>query len=182
MRFDPLELEGAFAVACAPVMDERGGFWRFFSAREFAERGLADRFLQHSVSLNTRRGTVRGLHYQAAPFLESKLVRCTRGVVFDVIVDLRRTSSSYRRWCAVELSAENRTAVYVPQGCAHGFQTLVDDCELEYLITPEYVPDAARGVRWDDPVIAVDWPIRTGVTISERDRRLPPIGEVDLSR
>jgi dTDP-4-dehydrorhamnose 3,5-epimerase len=180
MRFDSLDLDGAFAIKSEPVVDERGEFCRFFSAREFAARGLADRFVQHSVSRNARRGTVRGIHYQAAPFLETKLVRCIRGAVFDVIVDLRPESPSYRRWCGIELSAANRTAVYVPQGCAHGFQTLVDDCELEYLITPEYVAAAARGVRWDDPLVAVEWPIRTGIIISERDRQLPSVDAVDL--
>jgi dTDP-4-dehydrorhamnose 3,5-epimerase len=182
MRFEPLEIAGAFSITSDPVIDERGGFCRVFSAREFAERGLADRFVQHSISLNTSRGTVRGLHYQAAPFLEAKLVRCIRGTVFDVVVDLRPASASYRRWCAVELSAVNRTAVYVPEGCAHGFQTLVDGCELEYLITPEYVPEAARGVRWDDPMLAVAWPIRMGLIISDRDRRLPSVDAVDLER
>jgi dTDP-4-dehydrorhamnose 3,5-epimerase len=180
MRFEPLELEGAFAVRPEPVIDERGGFYRVFSAREFADRGLVDRFVQHGISLNTSRGTVRGLHYQAAPFLEAKLVRCIRGTVFDVIVDLRPASPSYRRWCALELSAASRSAVYIPEGCAHGFQTLADDCELEYLITPEYVPAAARGVRWDDPVLAVEWPIRTGIIISERDHQLPSIVDIDL--
>ncbi len=183
MQFDALELDGAFVIRSEPTMDERGGFCRTFSAREFPDHGLADQFVQHSISLNTRRATVRGLHYQAAPFLEAKLVRCIRGIVFDVIVDLRAASPSFRRWCGIELSAANRIAVYVPKGFAHGFQTLVDDCELEYLITPEYVPEAARGVRWDDPLLAVEWPIRTGVIISDRDRdrRLPAIDAIDLA-
>jgi dTDP-4-dehydrorhamnose 3,5-epimerase len=179
MQFSPLTLDGAFAIRSEAVTDERGAFLRSFTAREFAERGLTDRFVQHSFSLNTKRGTVRGLHYQAAPFRETKLVRCIRGVVFDVIVDLRQKSPTYRRWCGVELSAANRTAVYVPEGCAHGFQTLVDHCELEYLITPEYVASAARGVRWNDPLIGVRWPITTGVVISERDRQLPSIDVID---
>ena len=181
MQFDPLALDGAFAVSSEPAIDARGEFCRIFSSREFAERGLADRFMQYSISRSTKRGTVRGLHYQAAPFLAAKLVRCVRGAVFDVIVDLLTGSPSYRRWCAVELSAASRNAVYVPEGCAHGFQTLVDDCELEYLITPEYVPAAARGVRWDDPMLAVEWPIRAGVIISDRDRQLPLIDAVDLA-
>ncbi len=180
MRFDSLDVAGAFAVGSETAVDERGAFSRIFSAREFAERGLVDRFVQHGVSLNARRGTVRGIHYQAAPFLETKLVRCVRGVVFDVIVDLRTTSPTYRRWCGVKLSAASRNAVYIPQGCAHGFQTLADDCELEYLITPEYVPAAARGIRWDDPLIAVDWPIKTGIVVSERDRHLPSIDAVEM--
>jgi dTDP-4-dehydrorhamnose 3,5-epimerase len=181
MEFDPLEVDGAYSVRAEPVTDKRGGFFRMFSSREFADRGLADRFVQYSISFNAKRGTVRGLHFQAAPFLEAKLVRCTRGTVFDVVVDLRPASPTYRHWCARELSAAGRTAVYVPEGCAHGFQTLVDDCELEYFITPEYVPAAARGVRWDDPVLAVEWPIRTAVTISNRDRQLPLINSVNLA-
>lgn len=180
MQFDRLAIEGAFAVRPEPVFDERGAFCRIFSAAEFAAHGLADRFVQHSVSLNKARGTIRGLHYQAPPFLEAKLVRCVRGLVFDVLVDLRPASRSFRHWRAIELSAASRNAVYIPEGCAHGFQTLMDDSELEYLITPEYVASAARGVRWDDPAIAVEWPIRTGIVISDRDRQLPSIDALDL--
>ena len=175
MRFEPLDLDGAFCVVAEPVRDERGGFARLFSAREFAERGLVASFVQHALSFNTRRGTLRGLHYQAAPFAETKLVRCSRGAVFDVIVDLREGSPTYRRWCAVELTEANHRAVYVPAGCAHGFQTMADDSEVHYLITPEYVAEAARGIRWDDPSLAVRWPIASGIVMSERDRGLPSL-------
>jgi dTDP-4-dehydrorhamnose 3,5-epimerase len=178
MQFEPLAVSGSFAVRPEPVLDERGGFARIFGASDFAQRGLVSCFVQHGVSFNTRRGTVRGLHFQIAPFSETKLVRCIRGAVFDVIVDLRPKSPTFRRWCSVELLADWRNAVYIPEGCAHGFQTLVDDCELEYLITPEYVPSAARGVRWDDALLAINWPIWTDLTISERDRTLPSVDAV----
>jgi dTDP-4-dehydrorhamnose 3,5-epimerase len=173
MRFEKLQIEGAFALVPEPAVDERGDFARIFCAREFADRGLVDSFVQLSVSRNVNRGTVRGLHFQAAPHWETKIVRCTRGAVFDVVVDLRPGSATVGQWAAIELSAAARNAVYVPAGCAHGFQTLAADCEVEYLITPEYVPSAARGIRWDDPAIAIDWPIKEGVTISSRDRQLP---------
>jgi len=173
MRFEKLQIEGAFALVPEPAVDERGDFARIFCARAFADRGLVDSFVQLSVSRNVNRGTVRGLHFQAAPHLETKVVRCTRGAVFDVVVDLRPGSATVGQWAAIELSAAARNAVYVPAGCAHGFQTLAADCEVEYLITPEYVPSAARGIRWDDPAIAIDWPIKEGVTISSRDRQLP---------
>ena len=173
MRFEKLQIEGAFALVPEPAVDERGDFARIFCARAFADRGLVDSFVQLSVSRNVNRGTVRGLHFQAAPHLETKVVRCTRGAVCDVVVDLRRGSATVGRWVAIELSASARNAVYVPAGCAHGFQTLVADCEVEYLITPEYVPSAAQGIRWDDASLAIDWPIKEGVTISARDRQLP---------
>jgi dTDP-4-dehydrorhamnose 3,5-epimerase len=173
MRFDSLKIEGAFVVTPEPAVDERGDFARIFCAREFANRGLIHQFVQLSVSNSSRRGTVRGLHFQAAPFSETKIVRCTRGAVFDVIVDLRPACATYGRWIAIGLSATARNCVYVPAGCAHGFQTLHADCEVEYLITPEYIASAARGIRWDDPGIAIDWPIKEGITISGRDRQLP---------
>ena len=173
MQFDKLEIAGAFAVTPEPNVDERGAFARLFCAREFASRGLVDRFVQHSVSLNARRGTVRGLHFQAAPFTETKLVRCVRGAIFDVIVDLRPKSPTFGRWCALDLSASAWTSIYIPEGCAHGYQTLRDDCEVEYLTTPEYAPAAARGIRWDDPAIAIAWPIPDDVIASPRDRQMP---------
>jgi dTDP-4-dehydrorhamnose 3,5-epimerase len=180
MRFDSLKIEGAFAVTPEPAADERGDFARIFCAREFASRGLVDQFVQLSVSRSSQRGTVRGLHFQAAPFSETKLVRCTKGAVFDVIVDLRSASATYGDWTAIELSAAARNCIYVPAGCAHGFQTLLADCEVEYLITPEYVAAAAYGIRWDDPGIAIAWPIKEGVTISARDRQLPAFDSVAI--
>ena len=173
MQFDPLEIDGAFLIRVEPVVDERGGFARTFCADEFAAKGLVDRFSQHSVSFNSKRGTIRGLHFQAEPFAETKVVRCLRGTVFDVIIDLRPLSSTFGQWCATRLLADERNAVYVPKGCAHGFQTLLDDCELEYLITSAFAPLSTRGIRWDDPILAIEWPITEGVVVSSRDRELP---------
>jgi dTDP-4-dehydrorhamnose 3,5-epimerase len=173
VQFDPLEIDGAFLIRTELVADERGGFARTFCAGEFAAKGLVDRFTQHSVSFNSRRGTVRGLHFQAKPFGETKVVRCIRGVVFDVIIDLRPQSSTFGKWCATRLLADERNAVYVPKGCAHGYQTLLDDCELEYLITPAFAAPSVRGIRWDDPTLAIEWPITEGVIMSSRDQELP---------
>lgn len=173
MQFEPLQIDGAFLIRVEPVVDERGAFARTFCADEFAAQGLVDRFTQHSVSFNSRRGTVRGLHFQAEPFAETKVVRCLRGAVFDVIVDLRLRSSTFGQWCATRLLAEERNAVYVPQGCAHGFQTLLDNCELEYLMTPDFDAASARGIRWDDPALAIAWPITENVIVSPRDRERP---------
>jgi len=178
MQFKPLQISSAFAIEIEPVPDERGAFARIFCAHEFSERGLVSHFLQHSLSCNTRRGTVRGLHFQAHPFLETKLVRCIKGTAFAVLLDLREDQATFGRWCAIELSADARNALYVPRGCASGFQTLVDDCDLEYLISPQYVPEASRGVRWDDPLVGIEWPIKEGVILSERDRALPSIAAI----
>src|SRR5438477_7063842 len=123
MHFEALEIDGCFVIRSEPVLDERGSFVRIFSEREFIKRGLVSSFAQHSISFNSRRGTVRGLHFQAAPFSETKLVRCIKGQVFDVVVDIRRDSPTFLRWSAIELSAKLRNSVYIPNGCAHGFQT-----------------------------------------------------------
>jgi dTDP-4-dehydrorhamnose 3,5-epimerase len=157
------------------IEDERGFFARTFSTEEFAERGLDVRVDQCSTSFNARVGTLRGLHYQAAPHGEAKLVRCTRGAIYDVAVDLRSGSSSYLRWVGVELSADNGRALFVPEGCAHGFQALVDATEVLYQISTPYVPSAARGVRWDDPAFGVEWPPapQGGRTMSARDATYP---------
>jgi dTDP-4-dehydrorhamnose 3,5-epimerase len=161
---------GAFIVEPEPHADERGFFARTWCAGEFAARGLAARFVQASVSYNRHRGTLRGLHYQVAPHAEAKLVRCTRGAIFDVAVDLRPDSATYRRHTAVVLDADNRLALYVPEGCAHGFQTLADDTEVLYQMSAAHAPQAARGVRWNDPAFAIPWPPADRI-IAERDRR-----------
>jgi dTDP-4-dehydrorhamnose 3,5-epimerase len=174
MRFTETPLPGAWVVEVEPARDERGSFARTFDAREFADRGLSAAVAQCSTSFNHRAGTLRGLQYQAAPHGESKLVRCTAGAVFDVLVALRAGSPTHGRWHAVELSSGDQRAVYVPRGVAHGFQTLVDGCELLYMIDTPYVPEAARGVRWDDPAFAIEWPEPPGERIiSERDRSFP---------
>jgi dTDP-4-dehydrorhamnose 3,5-epimerase len=171
MRFEKTPLPGAWLIELDLLGDERGWFARTFDADEFARRGMNPAVVQCSASFNARRGTLRGLHYQAEPHGESKLVRCVRGAIFDVAVDVRADSSTFRRWHGVELSASNRLAFYIPAGLAHGFQTLTDDVEVLYQMGDPYVPDAARGVRYDDPAFGVQWPAIDGERIvSERDR------------
>lgn len=169
------ELPGVAVVELEPLRDERGYFARTFDAELFAAHGLDERVVQCNVSFNARAGTLRGLHYQAAPHGEGKLIRCTRGRVFDVVVDLRPDSPTHRRWLGIELDCEGVHSLFVPQGCAHGFQTLLDGSEVHYQMTAPYVPGAARGVRWDDPVFAIDWPDPPGAEriVSERDRAFP---------
>jgi len=157
--------------------DERGFFARMWCATEFAARGLQTGFVQSSTSFNHRRGTLRGLHYQAPPHEEIKLVRCTQGAALDVIVDLRPESPTFKRWHACELSADNRHAVYIPKGMAHGFQTRLDNTELLYAIATPFEPSAARGVRWDDRSLGIDWPITPPLVISQRDEQLPLLPE-----
>jgi dTDP-4-dehydrorhamnose 3,5-epimerase len=166
------ELPGAFVVESKPIEDERGWFVRIYDESEFEERGLASRFVQSSAAFNKEWGTLRGLHYQVDPHAEAKLVRCTHGAVFDVIVDLRPDSSTFKRWAAVELSAESGRMLYVPEGLAHGYLTLEDETETFYLISAAYAPKAARGVRWDDAAFGIEWPHDPRV-MSERDKAWP---------
>ena len=175
MKFLPTPLAGAFVVELEPSRDERGDFARTFCEQEFGARGLATRWPQMNRSVNRRKGTLRGLHFQAAPHAEAKLVRCVRGALFDVIVDLRPDSPTRHRWFGAELDAASGRALYVPEGFAHGFQTLTDDCEVLYLMSRPFEPDAARGVRWNDPVLAIAWPL-ADPTVSERDAALPRLG------
>ena len=172
MRFHPLSIPGAWLIEPEPAADERGFFARTFCARQFADRGLEIAIVQCGVSFNLRRGTLRGMHYQAAPHEEAKLVRCTRGAVYDVIADLRPGSPSFKQWVSTELSADNRRVLYIPEGCAHGFQTLIDDAEVSYEISAFYYPESARGVRWDDPAFRFHWPLPVEA-MSERDRLFP---------
>ena len=172
MRFTPSALADTVIVDIEGPVDNRGLFARTFCENEFAAAGLPVRFVQSSVSFNARRGTLRGLHYQVPPKAEGKLVRCTRGAIYDVVVDLRPPSGTFLQWIGVELTAENRRALYVPPGCAHGFQTLADDSEVLYLMTEFYAPEMARGVRWNDPIFGIEWPIAEA-TLSERDATYP---------
>jgi dTDP-4-dehydrorhamnose 3,5-epimerase len=172
MRFVETRVSGVWVIEPERHEDERGFFARTWDADVFAEHGLSSRFVQSSISHNRSRGTMRGLHYQAAPHEEAKLVRCTAGAIFDVAVDLRPASTTYLRWFGCELSAENRLALYVPEGCAHGFLTLTDDSEVAYQISEFWTPDAGRGVRWDDDAFAIDWPGEVAI-INERDRAYP---------
>ena len=169
MIWTELALAGAFLIEPERLEDERGFFARTWSRDEFAARGLATEMAQCNISFSARKGTLRGLHYQAAPHEEVKLVRCTSGALYDVILDLRTGSPTWGQWAAAELSAENRRTLYVPQGFAHGFQTLAEATEASYQVSEYHHPESERGVRWDDPAFGVRWPL--GVTvISARDR------------
>lgn len=169
MRFTPVNLAGAYVVEIEPHHDDRGFFARSWCTQEFIVHGLDSRLAQCNVSFNRKRGTLRGMHFQAAPHGEAKLVRCTRGTIHDVIVDLRPHSPTFRQWQGFELSATNHRALYIPEDFAHGFQTLEDDCEVFYQMSNAYTPSASRGLRWDDPALAISWPV-TEPVLSDRDR------------
>jgi dTDP-4-dehydrorhamnose 3,5-epimerase len=172
MIFHKSDLIGVRLIELEPIRDERGFFARTFCMREFADQGLEANFPQHSISLTARVGSIRGMHYQRAPHEEVKLVRCVRGAIHDVLVDLRPRSPTYRRWHAFELTAENRRQLYVPAGVAHGFQTLAPDTEVHYLISAFHVPQAATGVCHDDPAFGISWPLPV-TDISAKDRAWP---------
>jgi dTDP-4-dehydrorhamnose 3,5-epimerase len=174
MRFVGLDLAGAFIVEPEPHRDERGLFARTFCTDEFSDRGLNGAFVQNSTSWNAKSGTLRGMHFQRPPAAEAKLVRCTAGRIWDVIVDLRPGSPTFHRHAGIQLSAENRLALYIPEGFAHGFQTLDDGSEVFYQMTRRYAPDLAGGLRYDDPTLGIEWPLVPTV-ISERDRSWPLI-------
>jgi dTDP-4-dehydrorhamnose 3,5-epimerase len=176
MRFVETPLAGVWVIELERVADERGWFARTFDAEEFQAHGLNPGVVQCNASFNARRDTLRGMHYQAEPHGESKLVRCGRGAIFDVAVDVRPDSPTYRGWYGVELSAENARSLYIEAGLAHGFQALADDCEVLYQMGHPYVPEAARGVRWDDPAFAIQWPQPHGQRIvSEKDLAYPEL-------
>ena len=175
MRFVPTKLAGVYVVEPEPRADDRGLFARTYCRDEFAAAGLNTAWVQCNVSYNRRAGTLRGLHWQAEPHPEVKLVRCTAGAAFDVVADLRPGSPTHRQWVAVELTADNRRAVYIPAGCAHGFQTLTDGTELFYQMSEFYHPELARGARSDDPALGIEWPPCDGRTISERDLSFPDL-------
>jgi dTDP-4-dehydrorhamnose 3,5-epimerase len=172
MLFTKTGLEGAWLVEPTPARDERGWFARTFCEKEFGAQGLETRFVQHSTSQNVSKGTLRGMHFQTAPHAEAKLVRCLRGAIWDVIIDLNVDSPTYRQWRGFELTADNVNQLYIPKGFAHGFQTLEDGCEIGYLISEFYAPGASTGVRWDDPVFAIQWPLPVSV-MSDKDRGWP---------
>jgi dTDP-4-dehydrorhamnose 3,5-epimerase len=172
MNFQQLAIPGLAMVAIEPTHDERGFFARSFCAEEFRAAGLLSEVVQCSISFNTRRLTLRGLHYQVEPFSDPKLVRCTRGRLFDAVVDLRPESPTYCGWAGVELAAADHCALHVPRGCAHGFLTLEDATEVFYMMSAPQVPDAARGVRWNDPRFGIAWPAMPEL-ISERDAAYP---------
>ena len=173
MMFTETKLRGVYLLEPRRFEDERGFFAPAFSAPEFAARGMASHFVENNISYSRGRGTLRGMHYQAAPHGQAKLVRCTRGRIFDVAVDLRRDSPTFRQWVGVELSAENRSMLYVPHDCAHGFQTLVDDTEVFYMVSRPYAPDSGRGFRWDDPAFGIVWPEAGQRLLLPRDGEYP---------
>jgi dTDP-4-dehydrorhamnose 3,5-epimerase len=172
MHFEETNLCGAWLIDLAPACDHRGFFARTFCVQAYADHGLTTGFVQHSISQSVARGTLRGMHFQRPPRSEVKVVRCVKGAIWDVIIDLRPDSSSYRRWQGFELTADNQRQLYVPEGFAHGFQTLCDDARVSYLISAFYAPLAASGVRYDDPAFAIDWPLPVS-EISEKDSTWP---------
>ena len=169
MRFLETDIDGAYVLEPVPLADERGFFARTWCARELQEFGLNCRLAQMSMSYNAKRGTLRGMHWQAAPYEEAKIVSCTNGSVFDVIADIRPDSPTFMRWTGYTLSRDNRLMLYIPEGVAHGFQTLEDETELTYQMSMEYHPEAARGFAWDDPAFAISWPM-SGPILSPKDR------------
>lgn len=172
MKIRPTAVVGVMVVSATINTDDRGLFARTYDADAFAVAGLPTVWPQCNTSWNARKGTLRGLHYQARPRPDPKLVRCTRGRIFDVVVDLRRDSSTFRRWTGAELSEANRDALAIPAGCGHGFLTLEDDCEVFYMMGAPYVPELARGIRWNDPAFAIKWPADP-VAMSEKDASWP---------
>ena len=176
MKFHETELQGAYLIDIEKREDERGFFARTWCEKEFKDHGLVARAVQANTSFNAKAGTLRGMHYQLAPYQESKLVRCTRGALYDVIVDLRPDSPTSKRWIGVELTASNNRMLYVPADFAHGFITLVDNTEVAYLISESYRPGAGGGLRWDDPQFNIEWPRRVEV-ISDQDAGWPDFVE-----
>jgi dTDP-4-dehydrorhamnose 3,5-epimerase len=178
LDFRKTEIPGVVVVETEAALDDRGSFARTYCVDEFAAHDIDFVPVQISTSSNRRAGTLRGIHFQAQPRAEAKLVSCTHGSAFDVAVDLREGSPTYGRWTAVELSAESRRSIYIPPGCGHGFQTLEDDTELLYLISETYDASLQRGVRWDDPTLAIEWPEAPHRIISGRDEQLPLLGHL----
>jgi dTDP-4-dehydrorhamnose 3,5-epimerase len=173
MIFTEMKLRDAFLIDLEPIEDERGFFARAWCEQEFEEHGLETTIAQCNVSYNQRQGTLRGMHFQAAPYEEVKLVRCTRGAIYDVIIDLRPDSPTHKQWLGVELTAENRRGLYVPKGFAHGYQTLTAGSEIFYHVSQVYTPDAEGGVRWNDPAFNIEWPDPDGALLSDKDKRWP---------
>jgi dTDP-4-dehydrorhamnose 3,5-epimerase len=177
MRFLHTPIAGVLEVTIEPNKDERGSFGRVFCRREFEKNGLSFEPVQCSLSSNARKGAVRGFHLQVEPHQEAKLVHCVSGRLFDVALDLRPGSPTYARYHALELSGDDNRMIYIPEGCAHAFQTLANDTNVMYYICGYHEPESARGVRWDDRELAIPWPIADAVTVSERDRNLPTFAD-----
>jgi dTDP-4-dehydrorhamnose 3,5-epimerase len=175
MLFNELSLQGAYLITVEKREDERGFFARSWCQREFGNLNLNTNLAQCNISYSKCRGTLRGMHYQLAPHAECKLVRCVRGAIYDVIIDLRPQSPTFHKWFGVELTANDYRMLYVPEGFAHGFETLTDDTEVFYQVSEFYQPEAERGVRWNDPKIGIDWPLPVQL-ISEKDQNYPWLG------
>ena len=175
MKFTETKLKGAFVVEIEKLTDDRGFFARSWCRKEFEAHGLTSRVVQANVSFNHSRGTLRGLHYQIAPHQECKLIRCTQGAIYDVIIDLRAESPTYKQWVAVDLTADNYRMLFVPEDFAHGFITLTDNTEITYQVSQFYTPGSEKGIRFDDPTVNIQWPIEVSV-ISDKDRGWPDFG------
>lgn len=173
MIFEKTKLGGVWVVKLEPRVDERGFFVRNFAKEEFAKNGIDYNIVHINRSLNKVKGTTRGFHYQQAPKAEDKILQCIRGSIYDVVIDLRKSSATYGQWISLILNAEKKNMVLCPKGCANGIQTLEDDCELQYFVTEYYSPGHERGLRWNDPYFGVTWPIATPVVISEKDSNWP---------
>lgn len=176
MIFTSTKLQGAFIIDLKKIEDDRGFFARTFCANEFAERGIESKFVQANTSLSYKKGTLRGMHFQNSPYEEDKLVRCTKGALYDVIIDLRKNSPTYKQWIGVELTENNHRALFVPKGFGHGFITLEDNSEANYLVSQFYAPGAENGIRFNDPQFNIKWPIEP-VVISDKDRNHPDFKE-----
>jgi dTDP-4-dehydrorhamnose 3,5-epimerase len=172
VRFNETKIVGVFEICLEPQLDERGFFARSWCRKEFEDQGLNSNVVQCNISRNTQKGTLRGMHFQEAPFSEIKTVRCTRGAIYDVVLDLRPQSKTFKSWIAVTLTEELGNMVYIPEGCAHGFLTLTDSTDVFYQMSQFYKPETARGVRWNDPAFGIDWPADVKV-ISQKDQAYP---------
>lgn len=170
MKFSPVKIKGAFVVDLQPIADERGFFARAYCEKEFYDQGINELMVQANMSNNKLRGMLRGLHWQVSPHAEAKLVRCVKGAIFDVVVDVRKDSPTYKQWYGVELNSDNHKALYIPPGCAHGYQVMVDDTDVFYQVSAFYEPNAERGARWNDPQFGIEWPIKDGVLLSQKDQ------------
>lgn len=177
MKFKQCKMDGLWMIEPQPLEDSRGFFARMVCEREFAEHGLPNEWKQQDISFNRKKGTLRGLHYQKAPYREIKVIRCTQGAIFDVAVDLRKDSPTYLEWLGVALTADNRCMFFVPEGFAHGYLTLEDNSEVSYLMSEFYTPDAAAGLRYDDPKLGIKWPEIGVQVISEKDAAWPYLDE-----
>ena len=173
MKFIETKLKGAYVIEIEPISDNRGFFARSWCQQEFRDRGLNPNLVQCNISFNTKKGTLRGMHYQCKPHEEAKLVRCTRGSIYDVIIDIRDDSSTFKQWFAVELGADNRKMLYIPEGFAHGFLTLEDNTEIFYQMSDFYHSDTSKGIRWDDPAFAIQWHVTDQPIISAKDLSYP---------